>query len=153
MGSARLADGISRNCGNRDELMEARTQDLFDRQGRVRTFDLAKYLSDCEVRDSLQPWAVGEDGYIGKDADVAALLAVVEGEREAGHKSDYWKVLPGRSSCIGGRRSGPDFLVLRVHVQPRTALFRPDLLPLPESGLEFERERICDLQFSDGASH
>ena len=53
--SARLADGISRNCGNRDELLEARTQELFDRQGRVKNFDLVKYLSDCEVQDSLQP--------------------------------------------------------------------------------------------------
>ena len=104
--SARLADGISRNCGNRDELVEARTQDLYDRQGRVRTFDLAKYLSDCEVRDSLQPWAVGEDGYIGKDADVAAVLALAVDESDAGQKSDYWKILPHCSSRIGGAEVG-----------------------------------------------
>ena len=106
--SARLADGISRNCGNRDELLEARTQDLYDRQGRVRTFNLAKYLSDCEVLDSLQPWAVGEDGYIGKDADVAAILALAVHNDGTEQKSDYWVVLPHCFCRIGGRRRGPD---------------------------------------------
>ena len=100
--SARLADGISRNCGNRDELLEARTQELYDRQGRVKNFDLAKYLSDCEVQDSLQPWAIGEDGYIGKDADVAALLVLTARTSSAEQKSDYWKVLPHCSRGIGG---------------------------------------------------
>ena len=31
--TARLADGISRNCGNRDELLAERTKDLVDMLG------------------------------------------------------------------------------------------------------------------------
>ena len=148
--SARLADGISRNCGNRDELLEARTQELYDRQGRVKNFDLVKYLSDCEVQDSLQPWAIGDDGYIGKDADVAALsvLANRASSSSAGRESDYWEVLSHCSDSIGGRGW---IAVLRVHLRPRTSLFRPDRQDLPQ-GIPFEEigiHRETMLQFTD----
>ena len=35
--SARLADGKSRNCGNRDELLEERTKELVDRCGKINS--------------------------------------------------------------------------------------------------------------------
>ena len=109
-------------------------------KGRVKNFDLVKYLSDCEVPDSLQPWAVGSDGYIGKDADVGALAA--------GQGADYWHILPPRDGSIGGR----DWIdVLRVHVSPRTELFLPDRA-CPPPGLRLEQlgpSRVTMLQFAD----
>ena len=112
---------------------------MFDRQGRVRNFDLIKFLSDCEVPDSLQPWAVGNDGYIGKDADVAAITA------ERG--PDYWQVLPPCDDSIGGRGW---IVVLRIHLAPRTALVLPTH---PPPGLRLEQlgpSRETMLQFTDG---
>ena len=46
--------------------------------GRVQGFNLRQYLSECEERDSVMPWAAGNDGYIsGQGADAAAAIVPV----------------------------------------------------------------------------
>ena len=99
--TARLADGFSRNCGNRDELLEARTKDLVDRCGKVRSFNLKQYLSDCELPDSVQTWGVGDDAYISaRDADTAAMLS-----EEPGHWPHRSIFQTGEEEIIGSTRS------------------------------------------------
>ena len=106
----------------------------------MRHFDLAKFLSDCEVPDSLQAWGVGEDGYVGKDADVAAMVerrkVKSDVELAAGslqvEQTDYWEVLSPYAGSIGGRDGDVTFLV-RHHVVPRETLFSPTSEDLPAS--------------------
>ena len=57
--SALLADGYSRNCRERDALLEQRTKDLQGLSGQARASDLDDFLSDWErVDGNIIPWAL-----------------------------------------------------------------------------------------------
>ena len=96
-------------------MIEERTKDLVDRCGKVRSFNLRQYLSDCELPDSVQTREIGDDAYISaKDADVAAALGVgptLTSKDRSLMKADLWEV--HEDSTFGGR-SGTEYR--RVHV-------------------------------------
>ena len=70
-----------------------------DRTGIVKNFDLAQFLSDCEEPDSLQAWAIGDDGYIGpKESDVAGACR----SKKTKEKKCDWQLLTPYDCSVGG---------------------------------------------------
>ena len=58
--NCRVADGVSRNPGDRNEILAQRTKDLEGLAGQACRFDLDAYLSDYEEVGVAIPWALGD---------------------------------------------------------------------------------------------
>lgn len=58
--NCRLADGTSRNPGDRNAIIEQRTKDLEGLAGQGRRFDLESCLSDGEETGIPVRWSIGE---------------------------------------------------------------------------------------------